>query len=103
MLLANLSVIVTNEVNDFWLNNKEDIKSNLLDINADELMAIFIYIIMKSQMGELITHLNIIKEFTTSISRNSMMGYYYTTIEAAVIYIKSLKGVKDLESLRDNS
>ena len=102
LLIANLSIGVTNSVNDFWKEMKNHFDSSLLDINADELMAIFIYIIMKSQLPELVVHLNIIKEFTTAVTRNSMMGYYYTTMEAAIIYIKNLKSFEDLQELNEN-
>lgn len=89
-LLANLSRDITEAVNTVWNNFSQKLSNNLLDINADDLMAIFIYIIMKSQYAEIIIHLNIIKDFTTKITRNTMIGYYYTTIEAAIIYISDL-------------
>ncbi len=102
LLIANLSIGVTNSVNEFWSEMKSHFDTSLLDINADELMAIFIYIIMKSQKPEIIIHLNIIKEFTTAVTRNSMMGYYYTTIEAAIIFIKNLKSFDDLSELKES-
>lgn len=102
LLIANMSVGVTNCVNDFWSGMAPSIESSLLDINADELMAIFIYMIMKSQMSDLIVHLNMIKEFTTNVTRSSMMGYYYTTMEAAIIYIKSLNSFEDLNELKED-
>ena len=102
LLIANLSIEVTNSVNEYWRDMKNHFDSSLLDVNTDELIAIFIYIIMKSQLPELVVHLSIIKEFTTAVTRNSMMGYYYTTMEAAIIYIKNLKSFEDLKELNEN-
>lgn len=101
LLIANLSIGITNSVNDFWNNLEFNFDNSLLDINADELMAIFIYIIMRSQLYSLIIHSIIIKEFTTAVTKNSMMGYYYTTLEAAIIFIRNLKSFDDLNNLKE--
>jgi len=101
LLIANLSIGITNSVNSFWNNLQFSFDNSLLDINADELMAIFIYIIMKSQLYTLVIHAVIIKEFTTAVTKNSMMGYYYTTLEAAIIFIRNLKSFDDLNNLKE--
>ena len=100
LLIANISTEITEAINEAWADIIPQ-DTSLLDINADELMAIFIYIIMRSKMPELVIHLNLIREFTTTITRNSMVGYYYTTMEAAIIYINSLKDKSDLLELKD--
>ena len=61
--------------------------SSLLNIDADELMSIFIYIIIKAQMPNLLIHMKIIKDFTTSITKTTMMGYYFATLEASILFI----------------
>jgi hypothetical protein len=67
----------------------EEKDNSLLNINADELMNIFIYIIIKSQMPELLIHNKIISEFTTRTTQQSTMGYYFITLEAAIVYIQN--------------
>ena len=47
-------------------------------------------------MSELLIHSKFIKEFTTSTTRSTMMGYYYTTIEASLIYILSVNDKTDI-------
>jgi hypothetical protein len=96
MLIATISSEITECVNCFWKDFNEVISSSLLNIDADELMTIFIYIIIKSQMSDLLIHSKFIKEFTTSTTRSTMMGYYYTTIEASLIYILSVNNKNDL-------
>ena len=100
-LIASLSNEITDAVNEFWNDVGFPIENSLLDINADELMAIFIYILIKSNFPEIVYHLNLIKEFTTTITRNSMMGYYCTTVDAALIYINGLKDRSDLSEAKD--
>lgn len=99
LLIANLSEGITSSVNEFWRDMNSHFDSSLLDINADELVAIFIYMIIRSKNPEVIIHLNLIREFTTSVTRTSMKGYYYTTMEGALIYIKNLRSKEDLKKL----
>ena len=37
-----------------------------------------------------------IKLFTTCTTKSSMIGYYYSTVEASIMYIKTLKDVDEL-------
>ncbi len=97
ILIATLASEITECVNEFWKDFENIITSSLLNIDADELMTIFIYVVIKSHLPELLIHTKFIKEFTTSNSRSTMIGYYFTTLEASIIYILS---VKDRESLR---
>ena len=103
LLIAGISNEITHCVNEFWQNHlaNADIPQNLLSINADELMTIFIYIIMKSQLAELIVHGKLIKEFTTTTTKSSMVGYYYTTIEASLIFINSVENKNEFISKKD--
>lgn len=96
ILVATLASEITECVNEFWKDFENIVTSSLLSIDADELMTIFIYVIIKANMPDLLIHAKFIKEFTTSNSKSTMIGYYFTTIEAAIIYILS---VKDKESL----
>jgi len=99
ILIATLASEITECVNEFWKDFENIITASLLNIDADELMTIFIYVVIKSHMPELLIHAKFIKEFTTNNSRATMIGYYFTTLEASIIYILS---VKDKGSLRSN-
>jgi hypothetical protein len=98
MLLATISTEITECVNNFWKDFEKVITSSMLNIDADDLMAIFIYLIVKSQLSELLIHTKFIEEFTTGTTKNSMMGYYYTTIKAALSYIASINDKFDLSN-----
>jgi len=96
ILIATISSEITDCVNNFWKKYENVITSSLLNIDADELMTIFIYIVIKSQMSELLVHSKFIKEFTTCTTRASMMGFYFTTLEASLIYILSVNDKSEL-------
>ncbi len=90
LLISKLSISIVENVNAYWDQYKECTDNKLLDINADDLLSIFIFILCKSQFSDILIHMKIIKDFTTTISKSSMMGYYYTTIEASLAYIKEM-------------
>jgi hypothetical protein len=95
MLIASITTEITESVNNFWKDLEKLIPTSLLNIDADQLMTIFIFIIIKSQISELLVHSKFVKEFTTSTTRSTMMGYYYTTLEACLIYISSINDKSD--------
>jgi hypothetical protein len=96
MIIASISTEITESVNMYWKDMEKVITSSLLNIDADELMTIFIFTILKSQMAEILIHSKFIKEFTTSTTQSTMIGYYYTTIEASLIYIMDTRDKSDL-------
>ena len=56
-------------------------------------------------MPNLLVHMKMIKEFTTTVTKASMMGYYFVTLDASVIYILDLdeKNIKiNREKLKSN-
>ena len=59
-------------------------------------MNIFIYIIIKAKMSDIIVYCKIISLFTTCTTKSSMIGYYYSTFEASISYILQIKNVKEI-------
>lgn len=96
LLISTISNEITTSVNEFWSPCYEYIPRHLLNINADELMNIFIYILIKSQYADLLVHCKIIKEFTTTTTKSSMVGYYFITLEASLIFISGVSNKSDL-------
>ena len=95
-LLHSMGAEVIDNVMKAWKPMEEFLPKNYLSIDGDELILIFSYIIIKAQMPELLTHLYFLKMFTTQDTKSSMIGYYYTTIEASVITVKGISE-KDIE------
>ena len=96
MIIANISNEITDCINDFWQEMEEYIKKDYLSIEAEQIMTIFIYIIIKSGIIDIFVHCKIIKLFTTCTTKSSMIGYYYSTVEASITYIKTLKDTGEL-------
>ena len=96
LIFASLGNEIKNCIDDFWKDMDEYITSDLLGIEAEQLMSIFIYIIIKAKIKDIIIHCKLIRLFTTSMTKSSMIGYYYSNAEASVTYIQSIKNVKDL-------
>ena len=96
MIIASISSEITDCINDFWRDLNSYIKNDLLNLELDQLMIIFIYIIIKSQIYDISVHCKIIKSFTTCITKASMIGYYYSTVEASVSYLQSIHNIKEL-------
>ena len=96
LIFANLGNEIKSCVDDFWKDMDGYVKSELLGVEAEQLMTIFIYIIVKSQINDIVVHCKLIQLFTTSVIKTSMMGYYYSNAEASVTYIQNLKNIKEL-------
>ena len=96
MIIANISNEITDCINDFWQEMEEYIKKEYLNIEEEQIMTIFIYIIIKSGIIDIFVHCKMIKLFTTCTTKSSMIGYYYSTVEAGITYIKTLKDIDEL-------
>ena len=91
MIIASISNEITDCINDFWQEMEEYIKKDYLSIEAEQIMTIFIYIIIQSGLTDIFVHCKMIKYFTTCTTKSSMIGYYYSTVESSITYIKTLK------------
>ena len=89
MLIASLSTEINECIDFFWDGTDEIIpKVNYLEVNSDELLKIFIFIVVRSQLHELIIHRKIIQKFTFKLTQQSMIGYYNITLDAAISYVR---------------
>ena len=96
MIIASISNEITDCINDFWTDMDQYIKYDFLNIEAEQIMTIFIYIIIKSGITDIAVHCKMIKLFTTCTTKASMIGYYYSTVEASITYIQTLKNIQEL-------
>ena len=92
-IIALTSVLITESIDNFWKGKK--IEKKLLNIDADELMSIYLYITYNMDLPSIYTELDFINYFTGSITKQSMIGYYYTTIEGCLNFIMSSKCKED--------
>ena len=90
-VLYSMGKDVIENINNMWKPLDNFLPKNFLSIDGDELIKIFSYILIKAKMPEILSHLSFIKNFTTKETKSSMIGYYYTTIEAGVILAKKIE------------
>ena len=57
------------------------------ELGGDEILALFVYIVAKTECPQLIVQCKIIDLFMTSNQMNSIVGYYLATIQVAIKYI----------------
>jgi len=96
MIIASISNEITDCINDFWSQMESYIKKDLLGIEAEQIVTIFIYIIIQSGIIDIFVHCKMIQFFTTCTTKSSTIGYYYSTVEASITFIRTLKNVDEL-------
>ena len=102
VIIAAISDQITESASTFWNEMEKYIKNSFLFIEADEIMTIFLFIMIKSQMPEIIIFSKMITNFTTPGTRAFNLSYNFTLLEASLEYISSLKDLKPLLKDDDN-
>ena len=100
IMISFLSVIIVESVDKFWESRINDFPPDYFSIGADDIMTIYLYIICKLGSKSIITQLDFIKYFTTTITKQSFFGYYYSTFEGCIRYLE--KEEKDSIRLSEN-
>ena len=99
MLIASISTEITECVNSYWAGMENMLPSSgYLQVNSDELLKIFIFIVAHSQLSDLFINAKFVQNFTFSLTKSSMIGFYNSTLDAAINYIQ----IKLLEDIKDN-
>lgn len=72
------------EIKEFYEGFNEIMEE---EISGDDMLSLFIFIIVKSNIPELLIHCKILDLFMTNNQINSITGYYVSTIQVALTYI----------------
>ena len=96
VIMAAISDQITEAATTFWSEMEKYIKKDFLSIEVDEMMAIFLFIVIKTQMPEIIIFSKMITNFTTPSTRSCSISYNFTLLEASLEYISSIRNLKDL-------
>ena len=95
-IIALVSVIITDCIDEFWKTEMENLDTKFLKVDADELISIYLYIIYNLDLPSLYTQLDFIENFTGSITKQSMIGYYFTSVVGSLEFIMSSDKKEDL-------
>ena len=96
VILASLSDQITESVSNFWNSMMKYIKNSFLFIEADEILTIFVFIVIKSQMPELFIESKIITNFTTPSTRAFNISYNLTLMEASLETINKMEDTREM-------
>ena len=94
-IIAIVSAIITDCVDECWKDQKDKLPDNFLKIDSDELLSIYLYIICKMNTKSIYTQLDYIQYFTGTVTKQSLIGYFYTTFEGCLKYIMSIEKKED--------
>ena len=95
LLIASISDQIMESADSFWKGMEQYIEKDFLFIETDEIMSIFLYIIIQSQMPEIFLYCKIINNFTTQFTKGFNISYNYTLLESSLDYINELD-IKEL-------
>ena len=95
-IIALVSVLITDCIDEFWKTEMENLDTKFLKVDADELISIYLYIIYNLDLPSLYTQLDFIENFTGSITKKSMTGYYFTFVVGSLEFIMSSETKEDL-------
>ena len=88
-------------VDEYW-KSAENISPDMLVINADQILSIFVFIVIKAKIRNLMGHINLIIEFVRTNVQQGTYGYYLATLEASIEHILLFTEKKDGESAHGN-
>ena len=94
IILAAINDQITESVTSFWNSMTKYVKNSFLMIEADEMMAIFAFIVIKSQMPEMLIESKIITNFTTPSTRAFNISYNLTLLDASIETINQMDSIK---------
>jgi len=84
-LMYLLRSSIFKEIDKFWYNIP--LKMKYKSVDADNLLSIFIYLIVKSQMTNLIIDIEIIDCFLSKNIKLSKKGYFFSIFQSSIEYI----------------
>ena len=92
LLTTKMRICILEEIKEFWSqvpeeSNKKELK---LDIDIDDYINIFEYIIIKSGMSDLIVHIEYIEAFTTEKTRKNIDDYNLQQIKVGLMQLSDL-------------
>ena len=88
IMISFISVIIVDSVDKFWKKKSSELPQEFLSIGADEIMSIYLYIIYKLNLSNIIIQLEFVKHFITCMTKQSIFGYYYSTFEGCIRYLE---------------
>lgn len=94
-IMYNLRNMILGEIDMFWKGISIDQKKRYVD--ADNLLSIFIYLIIKSQLSDLIIDIEIINDFINKTLKLSRKGYFFSLVQSSFEYLLNTMSGEQIE------
>lgn len=98
--LKDITREILNCIDEYW--EDKEVSRKDLEITSDQILNLFLYLTLKSRLAELSSHVWYVQTFTRKTLQLSSIGYYLTTLEAALLQIQELEE-STLQELRHAS
>lgn len=79
---------ILNCIDEYWRD--KEVSREHLEITSDQILSLFIYLALKSRLSDLSSHVWYVQTFTRKTLQLSSIGYYLTTLEAALLQLDEL-------------
>jgi len=84
-LLSSLRNTIIDEIDQFWIDTSVD-QSKLM-IDADNFLSIFIYLLIKNQLSDLVVDIEIMDDFTNNSFKLSRKGYIFSLVRSSLDFV----------------
>ena len=82
-LLLKSTHLICECIDAYW-RDSPDIDRALLEVSTDQVLRIYLYLVLHSRAGDLVLQVRLMQEFLGKELLQSSFGYYVSTLEAAV-------------------
>ena len=96
LLTVKLSKIIAEDINQFWSHiNEDDLKNQKIKLNieADDFISIFKYIIIKGGIEDIYSHIFFIESFTSNQIKSESEWYYLSLIQVSLMQLEEIKEI----------
>ena len=101
ILLAAISDQIMESANTFWKGMEQYIAKDFLYIDSDEFLKIFLFVVIKTQMPEILIECKIINNFTSDFTKSFNLSYNFSLLQASIDYINDIKDINSLNIKED--
>ena len=96
LLTVKLSKIIAEDISKFWSNiNEDELKNEKLKLNieADDFISIFKYIINKGGIEDIYSHIFFIESFTSNQIKSESEWYYLSLMQVSLMQLEEMKEI----------
>ena len=94
LLTVKLKKIISEEISEFWSKyGQDELKDKKINLNieADDFISIFKYMIVKSEINNIHSEISFIESFTSNQIKSDSEWYYLSLIQVSLAQLEEMK------------